>query len=61
MARYFSRPEAPRAYWDTYSEVFLPDLTVSEHRPVDTGLLDRRGDPIMRAPNPLGFGLDDEW
>ena len=29
--------------------------TVSDHVATDTGLVDRNGDPIMRAPNPMGF------
>lgn len=60
MARYFTAPRAARADWsDDYP--LLPDIHVPEHRPVDTGLVDVRGDPIMRAPNPMGFGRDDEW
>lgn len=35
--------------------------TVSDHEATDTGLLDANGDTIMRAPNPIGFGKDDEW
>ena len=43
--------------WQPYPLV-LNDLRVSDHGPVETGLLDARGDPIMRAPNPMGFGGD---
>lgn len=39
----------------------LPDLWVPDHHPVDTGLVDARGNTIMRAPNPVGFGRDREW
>ncbi|EPR09773.1 hypothetical protein M527_06500 [Sphingobium indicum IP26] len=28
---------------------------VSDHEASDTGLIDASGDPIMRAPNPMGF------
>ncbi len=35
--------------------------TVSDHEPIDTGLLDMNGDAIMRAPNPIGFGKDEDW
>jgi hypothetical protein len=33
----------------------LPSLEVPDHKPVRTGLLDRRGEPIERPPNPMGF------
>lgn len=58
MARYFSQP--PRADWDD-SYPLLPDLHVPEHKPVNTGLLDVRGDEIYRAPLPIGFGRMEEW
>lgn len=45
--RYFTRPR--------------PQVTRSDDEATDTGLLDVNGDPIMRAPNPIGFGRDDEW
>ena len=64
MPRYFSkRATATRADDDGYYPVgnswFVP--TVSDHEATDTGLLDVNGDQIMRAPNPIGFGRDDEW
>lgn len=61
MTRYFTRhiPKAPRAdYWE--DEPFRPHLIVSDHEAADTGLVDERGDAIMRAPNPVGFVWDDE-
>lgn len=64
MARYFSRP---RGYMplqvedDWYVDPMVPALCVTDHEAIDTGLMDHRGDPIMRAPNPVGFGRDDEW
>lgn len=62
MSRYFTRPrhvprksEAPHAAW--YDDApLLPSLSVDEHVAVNTGLVDHRGDPILRAPNPIGFG-----
>lgn len=54
MSRYFTRPRAaPDGDWN---DPMLPPLQVSAHRPIDTGLVDHRGDRIMRAPNPIGFG-----
>lgn len=35
--------------------------TVCDHEAVDTGLIDQDGNMILRAPNPMGFGRDDEW
>jgi len=66
MSRYFSRPatvsqkEIVRsAWWE--SDPLLPSLTVPDFVAIETGLLDAHGDPIMRAPNPMGFGRDGEW
>lgn len=64
MARYFTkRACASRSDDDGYYPVgnswHVP--TVSDHEAIDTGLLDANGDPIMRAPNPIGFGRDEEW
>lgn len=39
----------------------LPDISVAEHRPVNTGLIWPDGKPIIRMPNPVGFGRDSEW
>lgn len=33
----------------------IPTITVSDHEATDTGLVNQRGDPIMRAPNEMGF------
>lgn len=58
MTRYFTRPRAaPEGRWD---DPMIPAINVSDHQPVDTGLVDKHGDPIMRAPNPIGFGRDKE-
>lgn len=39
----------------------VPHLSVAEHGVVDTGLLWSDGEPVVRAPNPIGFGRDEEW
>ena len=63
MSRYFVRPRAlyvaDEPDWDSPAQSHLP--TVSDHEATDTGLLDANGDPIMRAPNPIGFGKDEDW
>lgn len=64
MSRYFSVPRAASWIEDDY---YSPDAasahipSVPEHEARDTGLIDARGDAIWRAPNPLGFGRDEEW
>jgi hypothetical protein len=65
MSRYFTktpvRAARPRAEdWDD-SPLILNSICVSDHEAADTGLVDHRGDAIMRAPNPVGFGRDEEW
>jgi len=62
MSRYFTRPRAwieDDGAWESGAQSHVP--TVSDHQATDTGLLDANGDAIMRAPNPCGFGKDDEW
>lgn len=65
MSRYFVQKRQPplRASDDDWVPVgnswHVP--LVADHEAVDTGLLDANGDPIMRAPNPMGFGRDGEW
>lgn len=56
----------PKAGWieDDLNEgayPLVPDLLVPEHRPVNTGLFYPSGEPILRLPNPVGFGRDEEW
>jgi hypothetical protein len=59
MSRYFTR--AAKAYKpmiceDTwYNDPLLPGVTVSDHDAIDTGLVDGRGDPILRGPESMGF------
>lgn len=64
MPRYFSQRRKAlwvedEDAWDAASTDHIP--TVSDHEATDTGLLDVNGDTIMRAPNPIGFGKDEEW
>lgn len=59
MSRYFSR-NRPRAEYDDWYPM-IPDLSVPDHEPTDTGLINLNGETIWRAPNPIGFGRDDEW
>lgn len=66
MSRYFTRPRSAKPLfietplWDDAEPQRL-HLDVPEHEAVETGLIDVRGEPIMRAPNPVGFGRDREW
>jgi hypothetical protein len=55
VTRYFAQPKRPKAVYDDWNPM-LPSLSVDDHVPVDTGLVNHRGEPIMRAPNPIGFG-----
>lgn len=66
MSRYFVK--RPRAegwcgddLFDDERGGFAPSITVDEHVAVDTGIMDADGNSIWRAPNPVGFGRDDEW
>lgn len=61
MARYAALTRKPRADWMADAGPLLRDLTVDGHDPVETGLVSEHGDPIMRLPNPMGFGRDGEW
>ncbi len=64
MARYITRAAKP-LYIETplwgNDESLKPALAVTDHRPTFTGLLDASGDEIWKAPNPMGFGRDEEW
>lgn len=61
MTRRYFAAARPRADWFDDDAPMIPSITVSDHEATDTGLLDARGDPIWRAPYPIGFGRDDEW
>lgn len=62
MPRY-ARPQAGWVADETYGDDYplTPILTVPEHEPVNTGLFYPSGEPVMRLPNPIGFGRDHEW
>lgn len=65
MARYFIRTRS-RGWvgddlYDDERGALRPDIVVDEHVATDTGLIDADGNVIMRAPNPVGFGRDEEW
>ena len=47
--------------WEDEDEPFRPGIEGADHEAVETGLLWEDGEPIMREPNPMGFGRDDEW
>lgn len=66
MSRYFIQRRQPpplvRASddWEPIGNAWhIP--SVPDHEAADTGLVDANGNPIMRAPNPMGFGRDGEW
>lgn len=62
MARYGRcSAKAPRADWIDDDCPLIPALTVDEHEAVETGLIWETGEPVMRLPNPMGFGRDSEW
>jgi hypothetical protein len=64
MARYVARKVGRirpiRSYWIDDSPL-LPSLCADEAKTVQTGLLDARGNELIRLPNPCGFGRDEEW
>lgn len=63
MSRYFVRRRRPRAsdWYEFDDDPLLPTIEVADHEDVDTGLVDKNGETIMRAPNPMGFGKDADW
>lgn len=66
MTRYFSKRPSSEGWcgddlFDDERGGFVPSISVDEHVATDTGLLDADGNTIWRAPNPLGFGRDEEW
>jgi hypothetical protein len=68
VPRYFTQPNRPKSsdssrggYDPDDWNPLVPSLEVDDHIAVETGIIDERGDPIMRAPNPVGFGRDGEW
>jgi hypothetical protein len=63
MSRYFTRRmvHRPRADWLDDDSPLIPSLEVDDHEAVETGIIDLEGNPILRAPNPMGFGRDEDW
>lgn len=61
MPRYVAQTVKPRADWIDDDGPLLRDFTVDDKPPVNTGLVTASGVPIMRLPNPIGFGRDREW
>lgn len=43
------------AWEDDIGRPMIPYLEVPDHKVRKTGLLDHRGKPIKRPPNPIGF------
>lgn len=63
MSRYFvqHKPRPIRSYddWEPIGNSWhIP--AVADHEAAETGLFDGNGDPIMRAPNPMGF-IHGDW
>lgn len=61
MARYFARKQPVQPITANWADdvPLLPPIYVSDHEAADTGLVDKDGDPIMRAPNPVGFHWEE--
>lgn len=63
MTRYFTLRAPPEraddGWWD--AGPLLPAIVVPDHHAIKTGLVGHRGDAIMRAPLPIGFGRMEEW
>lgn len=63
MPRYVRLARSPKAYrdeWEGYENPVTP-VQVCDHEYIDTGLIFPDGEPVLRAPNPIGFGRDEEW
>lgn len=61
MPRYFVQRRKVRASYDEDGDYISDHVpTVCDHEAVDTGLVTETGDPIMRAPNPIGFIWRDD-
>lgn len=46
-------------FWS--DDPLLPNLTVDGPKEVNTRLVDRFGNKIVRIQPPIGFGRDEEW
>lgn len=67
MPRY-AKPRSHRIdHWDGEHPSFGDDepaqtqISVDDHEAIDTGLVWPNGEPVMRLPNPMGFGRDEDW
>lgn len=61
MPRYTKAQNRPRADWLDDDGPLIPCLTVDDRVAVDTGLIWETGESVMREPNPIGFGRDEDW
>ena len=61
MSRYVRAARKPRTWDIDEDEPFRPGIEVADHEPVETGLVWSDGEPVMRQPNPMGFGRNEEW
>lgn len=65
MSRYFVRRAQTKASLYVENEHYgrPQDITptVDDHEPTFTGLLDKDGEEIWRAPRSIGFGRRDDW
>lgn len=62
MPRYAIGASKLRSYhWEDEDEPNRIFVDVDEFVPADTGLITLAGEPIMRLPNPIGFGRDEDW
>jgi hypothetical protein len=68
MSRYVKRPAARPTSRLYVEDHIFPDerpginaVEVDSHEAADTGLLWADGSTVWRAPNPLGFGRNEEW
>jgi hypothetical protein len=62
MPRYVTvrKPQRPRGWYDWGADLGstgqpLGQPNVYDRGPVDTGILDQNGNPIYRAPEPMGL------
>jgi hypothetical protein len=58
VSRYVSRPRSGLDYpriADWVSDPMLPHISVDGEKQVDTGLVDAKGNPIVRLQGPIGF------
>lgn len=59
--RYVIKSNQPTSEWWMDQGPLIPALNVDGPKEVDTKLVDRHGNKIMRLQPPIGFGRDEEW